>query len=541
MRIFLLLLFMTMSLLGFSQEPNQNDYAYNTIVKKTSKSSTSSKSDNKKESTFKAGEWLKFRMHYGALNASYATLHVKNDKIDGVPVYHVVGKGKTTGWASLFFKVDDTYESYFSKEDGRPLKFKRRLFLNDKKSKKKNNTFELQDSIQDLISAFYYLRNNYDADSLEVGKSINMKMLYDDDGIFNFKLKYMGKEVLKTKYGKVECHRFMPLVQSGRVFKEQESLSLWVSTDKNRIPIRISADLAVGAIKADLDGYNDEKKLRSMNKKEKIDSQILKLEEKYKDSGQDLSSYLDGLLYQRYLTYWDYIHLDTLLSLQVPRTYFPDEEIFIMYHQITELYFKLILHEQKQLVDDKSTKNGIFIEKVRRINSYYQALISSFSIMIKGMERKQFLQYRMALLPASGFQSAQYRMIEIYSTGMQNLVHHTERDKYSAENSIEELYEGIYWKKGATDISTGEKTLTLKQFEYRYTPRLVRIAKQVKNNTIWDKYLQLSTEKQDNKEIIEALKTLDINANVNWPLMHMGSAHRYLNKDKMQIDANRRH
>ncbi len=275
MRIFLLLLFMTMSLLGFSQEPNQNDYAYNTIVKKTSKSSTSSKSDNKKESTFKAGEWLKFRMHYGALNASYATLHVKNDKIDGVPVYHVVGKGKTTGWASLFFKVDDTYESYFSKEDGRPLKFVRKIdeggykkdleinfdhkekkaVLNDKKSKKKTY-FELQDSIQDLISAFYYLRNNYDADSLEVGKSINMKMLYDDDGIFNFKLKYMGKEVLKTKYGKVECHRFMPLVQSGRVFKEQESLSLWVSTDKNRIPIRISADLAVGAIKADLDGYN---------------------------------------------------------------------------------------------------------------------------------------------------------------------------------------------------------------------------------------------------------------------------------------------
>ncbi len=274
-----------------------------------------------------------------------------------------------------------------------------------------------------------------------------------------------------------------------------------------------------------------------MNKKEQIDSQILKLEEKYKDSGQDLSSYLDGLLYQRYLTYWDYIHLDTLLSLQVPRTYFPDEEIFIMYHQITELYFKLILHEQKQLVDDKAQKIDFFIEKARRINSYYQALISSFSIMIKGMERKQFLQYRMALLPASGFQSAQYRMIEIYSTGMENLVHRTERDQYSSKNSVEELYEAIYWKKGATDITTGEKTLTLKQFEYRYTPRLVRIAKQVKNNTIWDKYLQLSTEKQDNKDLIKALKTLDANANVNWPLMHMGSAHRYLDKDKMQIDA----
>jgi len=274
-----------------------------------------------------------------------------------------------------------------------------------------------------------------------------------------------------------------------------------------------------------------------MKNKERVDSQILKLEEKYKDSGQDLGSYLDGLLYQRYLTYWDYINLDTLLSLQQPRTYFPDEEIFIMYHQITELYFKLILHEQKQLVDDKSQNLDFFIEKTRRINSYYKALISSFSIMIKGMEREQFLQYRMALLPASGFQSAQYRMIEIYATAMENLVHHTKRDRYSSTNSIEELYEEIYWKKGATDLATGEKTLTLKQFEYRYTPRLIRIAKQVHNNTIYHKYLQLPKKKKDNKQLIEALKTLDINANVNWPLMHMGSAHRYLAKDKEQIHA----
>lgn len=274
-----------------------------------------------------------------------------------------------------------------------------------------------------------------------------------------------------------------------------------------------------------------------MRDKERVDSQILKLEEKYKDSGQDLSAYLDGLLHQRYLTYWDYIHLDTLLSLQVPRTYFPDEEIFIMYHQITELYFKLILHEQKQLVDDKLQKVEFFIEKLRRINSYYTALISSFSIMIKGMEKDQFLQYRMALLPASGFQSAQYRMIEIYATPLEHLVHQSERHIFSSQNSIEELYEHMYWKKGATDLSTGEKTLTLKQFEYRYTPRLVRIAKQVKNNTVYHKYHDLPEEKKHNKELIEALKTLDVNANINWPLMHMGSAHRYLGNKVGEIEA----
>jgi len=227
------------------------------------------------KSAFESGEWLKFRMHYGFLNASYATLHVKNAKIDSIPVYHVVGHGETTGFASLFFKVDDTYESYFDKEDGRPYKFIRKIneggytkdveinfhhdkdkaVLNDKKNKKKFN-FALQDSIQDLISAFYFLRNNYEPEDLVVGEAIDLKMLYDDDGIFNFKLKYLGKEIVNTKYGKVECLKFRPLVQSGRVFKEKESLSLWVSNDDNRIPIRIKADLAVGAIKADLDGYN---------------------------------------------------------------------------------------------------------------------------------------------------------------------------------------------------------------------------------------------------------------------------------------------
>ena len=199
-----------------------------------------------------------------------------------------------------------------------------------------------------------------------------------------------------------------------------------------------------------------------MKNDERIESQINKLEEKYRNSGQDLSSYLDGLLYQRYLTYWDYIHLDTLLSIQVPRTYFPDEEIFIMYHQITELYFKLILHEQKQIVEDKSQDLEFFIEKVSRMNNYFKALISSFSIMIKGMEREQFLRYRMALLPASGFQSAQYRMIEIYATPLENLVHYAERDSFSAKDSIEELFEHIYWKKGATDLTTARKNVDFK-------------------------------------------------------------------------------
>ncbi len=269
--------------------------------------------------------------------------------------------------------------------------------------------------------------------------------------------------------------------------------------------------------------------------KPEIAEKIQQLEKKFKNSGQDLGSYLDGLLHDRYLTYWDYIHLDTLLSLQIPMTHFPDEEIFITYHQITELYFKLIIHELKQIIDDKLQTAKFFVAKLDRINRYFRVLINSFDVMIKGMDREQFLKYRMSLLPASGFQSVQFRLIEIYATPLVNLVNSKERDQFTEQDALEEVFEHIYWKSGATDRQTGEKTLTLKQFEYRYTPRMMRIAHQVKNNTIFHKYLELPEKEQNNVHLIEALRTFDTNVNINWLLMHMGAAYRYLNKEKGEV------
>jgi len=269
--------------------------------------------------------------------------------------------------------------------------------------------------------------------------------------------------------------------------------------------------------------------------KPEIAEKIKQLEKKFKNSGQDLGSYLDGLLHDRYLTYWDYIHLDTLLSLQIPRTHFPDEEIFIMYHQITELYFKLIIHELKQIIDDKLQTAEFFTKKLDRINRYFRVLIDSFDVMIKGMDKDQFLKYRMSLLPASGFQSVQFRMIEIYATPLANLVNSKEKDQFSEEDPLEETYEHLYWKSGATDIKTGEKTLTLKQFEYRYTPRMMRIAHEVKQSTIYHRYLELPEKEQNNVQLINALRTFDTNVNINWLLMHMGAAYRYLNRDKGQV------
>ena len=283
-----------------------------------------------------------------------------------------------------------------------------------------------------------------------------------------------------------------------------------------------------------------------------IIERLKKLDEKYQAMGQSMPNYLDGLLISNYLTYWDYTHVDTLLSLQSPKTDFPDEMIFIIYHQITELYFKLALHEFDQIANNgkKVMPNGedlgwnekmdvkFFIERINRINRYFEALIKSFDIMVDGMEPAQFLAYRMALLPASGFQSAQYRMIEICSTDFIRLVDKNVRSKFEGKNSsIEEMYGHIYWKQGATELSSGKKTLTLKQFEKKYSKQFIQLAKDCKPKNIWAKYKSLSKEEQKNTDLINALKQLDMNVNVFWPLVHLKSAVRYLQQDEKHIVA----
>jgi len=265
------------------------------------------------------------------------------------------------------------------------------------------------------------------------------------------------------------------------------------------------------------------------------------LEEKYAAMGQDLGAYLDGLIYSDYLTYWDYIHLDTLLSLQSPRTAIPDEEIFIMYHQITELYFKLCLHEIKQIADHQKLNAEFFVARLKRINNYFRALTHSFEIMIQGMEKEQFLKFRMALLPASGFQSGQYRMIEICATDFHQLIDKEVRNEFLDhevnEDRIDGLFEHIYWKKGATELASGEKTLTLKQFEAKYSKEFKELALAYADKNLWACYQSLSKKEQKEAAIIQQLRFFDVNVNINWPLVHYKSAARYLQKDPEDIAA----
>jgi hypothetical protein len=225
------------------------------------------------DNSFKEGEWFKFRIHYGIFNASYASLRVHEKTLNGKEVFHVVGKGKSTGLLDLFFKVDDNYETYFDKADGRPYRFIRKidegghtknieiLFDHDKKEalvkdkkRKRESVHKFEGTVQDMLSSYYYLRNEIDPSTLKKGQEIKMKMFFDKEN-YNFKLKFLGREVLSTKFGDVPCLKFRPIVQSGRVFKEEESLTVWVSDDQNKMPIRIKADIIVGSIKADLDAY----------------------------------------------------------------------------------------------------------------------------------------------------------------------------------------------------------------------------------------------------------------------------------------------
>lgn len=258
------------------------------------------------------------------------------------------------------------------------------------------------------------------------------------------------------------------------------------------------------------------------------------LQQKFKASGQDMLSYLEGLLYADYLTYWEYINLDTLLSLQQPKTSFKDEKIFIIYHQITELYFKLILSEMEQLAEQESLSEEFFKIRLERIIMYFDHLISSFAMMWKGMEKEQFLKFRMSLLPSSGFQSAQFREIELMATDACHLVTVGKRSQFVEESSAVDLFDNLYWQQGAIELATGQKTLTLKSFEAKYRKGLVELIETYRSKNLWKKYTAMNSP---SAALCELMRQLDLKANVFWPLAHYKSAVRYLQRDPVDIAA----
>lgn len=248
---------------------------------------------------------------------------------------------------------------------------------------------------------------------------------------------------------------------------------------------------------------------------------------KYKMLGEPPNTYLKGLLQARPISYWDYVEVDTLLSLQKPRTDFADEEIFIIYHQVTELLLKLMLHEIKQITYNTDITEQFLIEKISRINRYTKMLITSFDVMRDGMDYNDYNTFRSTLAPASGFQSAQFRLVELYCTRISNLINDEGKKRLSAEPNIEEYFEHIYWKDAGMDRATGEKTLTLRQFEEKYQERLIALAKKVKGRTIEEIVNGMS---QPSVALKDILREFDRLYNIEWPLVHLNTAKHYLDK-----------
>lgn len=225
------------------------------------------------EKAFEEGEWLDYRVKYGWFNASKASLEVSLNSLDGKKVYHIKGYGKSTGLLDVFFKVRDRYESFVDTSEIKPYKFirdlneggyyKNKMIRFDHRKKVATvhdykydtvHQHKFTDKTQDMLSALYHLRNLVKNDELKKGDEYNLNMFFDEQN-YDFKTRFLGREIIETKFGKVKCLVFKPYVKSGRVFKEQESVTVWISDDKNKIPIKIKADLAVGSLTAKLNNF----------------------------------------------------------------------------------------------------------------------------------------------------------------------------------------------------------------------------------------------------------------------------------------------
>jgi tryptophan 2,3-dioxygenase len=261
------------------------------------------------------------------------------------------------------------------------------------------------------------------------------------------------------------------------------------------------------------------------------------LEKKYDAIDQDLDTHLEGLLHSVPITYWDYINTDALLNLQIQRTKLPDEMVFIMYHQINELLFKMVLWEIEQVAHNTALTASFFSEKLMRISRYFDMLTSSFTIMREGMEVEQYMKFRTTLTPASGFQSAQYRKIEFASTDLINLIDARFRDHIDRNTPYEHALEHLYWQAAGKNYATGKKSQLLKSFEEKYKNEFIAFTREYNTINLYAKFKELPKEVREAPELREAMRHYDYTVNVTWVMSHYHTANRYLNIGDETVEA----
>ena len=261
-----------------------------------------------------------------------------------------------------------------------------------------------------------------------------------------------------------------------------------------------------------------------MNTKTNSEEILEALEQKFDAINQKTETHLEGLLWSKPITYWDYIQTDALLNLQTQRTVLPDEMVFIMYHQVNELLFKMILWEINQLCHIDKPKTDFFTEKLRRISRYFDMLTTSFDIMGDGMEVEQYMKFRNTLTPASGFQSAQYRFIEFSSTDLINLI--------DRNTPYSHAFEHLYWQAAGKDYKTGEKSFLILEFERKYREEFLRYMEEYNTINIWQKFKQLPDADQKDRELVNAMRHYDYTVNVTWVMGHLNAARKYIDSGK---------
>ena len=267
------------------------------------------------------------------------------------------------------------------------------------------------------------------------------------------------------------------------------------------------------------------------------DKLLKAIEDKYKKLGVPLDAMLEGLLWSTPITYWDYIQTDALLGLQIPRTDQPDEMVFIMYHQVNELLFKMILWEIDQVAKTDEVSAEKFAMHLMRISRYFDMLSNSFTVMADGMEREQYLKFRNTLTPASGFQSAQYRKIEFASTELINLIDARYRDSIDRNSPFKNAYDHLYWQAAGKNHTTGEKSVLIKLFDEKYMGDFIDFMEDYNECNLSKKFKQLPEDVQKNPALIKAMRHYDYTVNVTWVLAHYDAAGKYLGGKEKEVEA----
>jgi tryptophan 2,3-dioxygenase len=258
------------------------------------------------------------------------------------------------------------------------------------------------------------------------------------------------------------------------------------------------------------------------------DEILNRIDAKYQAINQNPDVHLEGLVWANPITYWDYILPEALLGLQIQRTTQPDEMVFIMYHQINELLFKMILWEIDQVSNAEKVEATFFTEKLRRVSRYFDMLSSSFSIMGDGMELEQYMKFRNTLTPASGFQSAQYRLIEFSSTELINLIDYRFRATIDRNTPYEHAFEHLYWQAAGKDHKTGRKNTLLTNFERKYKTEFLRKMEGYNTTNLWTKFKELPESVKSDVELVKAMRHYDYTVNVTWVMAHYHAAGKYL-------------